>query len=284
MTPFIQFDSVSKTYPKQIGEKASHTALKSISFTLNEGETLGLVGLNGAGKSTSIKMIMGFMRPSSGSIMVMGESPENPHIRSQIGYLPEIANFPQHLTCMDMMRFAGTTTGMSKKAIHTASEKWLNQLNIWEDRNRMLRNFSKGMQQRMSFAMALIHDPKLLILDEPMSGLDPLGRAEIVSLIQTLRAEGKSILFCSHLLDDVERLVNRLIILHRGTIAFDGDISEIRQNMGEWIVKVEGDKTVTTNSRETLKKTLEENSSSIIEVTPPKLDHFFIQTIGSNND
>jgi len=222
----ILFESVSKIYPKQLGTEA-HVALSDVSFQMDKGETLGLIGPNGAGKSTSIRLLLDFIRPDQGTIRLLGELPDTPTVRRRIGYLPEVASFPQNLTCMDMLRFAGETCHMSAHEIDTAAGQWLKRLGLWEARHRLLRGFSKGMQQRAGFVMALIHDPELFILDEPMSGLDPIGRAEIVSLIQELKAKGKSVLFCSHLLDDVERLVDKLLVLHQGQVLFSGTLEEL---------------------------------------------------------
>jgi len=222
----ITCEHLYKTYPEQLGEKAKQ-ALKGISFSLTEGQTLGLVGANGAGKSTCIRILMDFMRPTTGSVRILGQSPKHPELRQHIGYLPEIASFPPSLSCMDLLEFAGKTSGMDKKDIDHRSQELLQRLKLYDERKRLLRTFSKGMQQRASFAMALIHNPKLLILDEPMSGLDPLGRAEIVNLIQELKQEGKSILFCSHLLNDVERIADDILILHHGEVLRHGSIQNL---------------------------------------------------------
>lgn len=221
MTSVIQFRHVWKTYEKQVGSEA-YTALQDVSFVLNKGETLGLIGANGAGKSTSIKLLMNFIRPDQGTITLLEKSPDNNEVRRHIGYLPETANFPANLTVLDMLRYTGTTCNIAKQDLVLTSEKWLRHLGLWEVRRRPLRNFSKGMQQRANFAIALIQDPELLILDEPMSGLDPLGRADILSLIHDLQKIGKSILFCSHILEDVDQLVDNILILHKGKALFHG--------------------------------------------------------------
>ena len=232
----IRLDRIWKTYPKQLGT-AAHVALKDVSFTLSDGEVLGLVGANGAGKSTCIRLLMDFIRPDKGEISLFGMSPENPSIRRQIGYLPEIPSFPSNLSVLDMLRFTGATCHMPKPALAKATEKWLNHLELWEARHRPLRVYSKGMKQRAGFALALINDPELLILDEPMSGLDPIGRAKITSLIQELRKEGKSILFCSHILEDVDRLADTVLVLHKGEKLFHGSPSELcLQERGESFV------------------------------------------------
>ncbi len=222
----IDFNDIWKTYPKKIGDRA-HVALSDVSFNLNQGETLGLVGANGAGKSTAIRLLMGFMRPDKGTIRIFDEAPANHHIRHRIGYLPETANFPSNLNIMDMLRFAGRTCLMPADQTATASERWLKLLGLWEARRRPLRNFSKGMQQRANFVLALLNDPDLLILDEPMSGLDPFGRAEIFELILKLNQEGKTIIFCSHILEDVDRLVDKVLVLHKGMNLFCGQVADL---------------------------------------------------------
>jgi ABC-2 type transport system ATP-binding protein len=217
----IVFEHVAKTYAKEIATPA-HTALDDLSFTVKKGETLGLIGANGAGKSTCIKLLMDFIRPDAGSIAILGQTPAQHTIRRRIGYLPEIANFPSNLTVLDMLRFTGSTCNLSQQDARTASEKWLRRLGLWDARKRPLRNYSKGMQQRANFAIALLNDPELLILDEPMSGLDPIGRADILALIAELKSQGRTILFCSHILEDVDRLVDRVLVLHRGRNLFVG--------------------------------------------------------------
>ena len=227
----IIFDTVTKTYAKELTSTA-HTALAAISFSLSRGETLGLIGANGAGKSTAIKLLMDFIRPDAGSISILGLSPKKPEIRRRVGYLPETANFPSNLTVLDMLRFTGRACDMVQQEVCTASEKWLRRLGLWEARKRPLRNYSKGMQQRANFAIALLNEPELLILDEPMSGLDPIGRADILALIGELKSQGRTILFCSHILEDVDRLVDRVLVLHQGQKIFEGQPHSLAEQQG----------------------------------------------------
>nr|WP_320116440.1 ABC transporter ATP-binding protein [uncultured Desulfuromonas sp.] len=219
----IRFADVCKVYPAEIGSKA-HIAMKNVSFSLNKGETLGLVGMNGAGKSTCIHLLMNFIHPEEGQIEIFGKSPDCSLLRQNIGYLPEVVCFPINLTIMDMLYFAGVTCALTKFEIKKRAESILGEVGLWDVRRRPLRSYSKGMQQRASLAVALIADPDLLILDEPMSGLDPIGREQMISLVQRLQRQGKTILFCSHLLEDVDRLADRLLVLHRGEKCFDGTI------------------------------------------------------------
>jgi len=223
----IQFKNVHKTYPKHINRSPAHHALKGISFSLEKGQTLGLIGQNGAGKSTSIRLIMGYMRADEGKVIVLQDETTSATTRRHIGYLPETSTFPPNLTCMELLYFAGKCCDMTKISITERAEPLLKRLGIWDSRKRRLSEYSKGMQQRASFAAALIHDPELLILDEPMSGLDPIGRADIIALIHDLRSQGKSILFCSHLLDDVERITDHVAILHQGNMLYNGSIKAL---------------------------------------------------------
>jgi len=227
----ITFSSVWKTYAKEITAKA-HTALGGVSFSLANGETLGLIGATGAGKSTCIKLVMDFIRPDQGSITVFDDQPRNHLLRRRIGYLPETASFPANLTVLDMLRYTGATCQMPPKAIRDKGAKLLTRLNLWEARKRPLRDYSKGMQQRANFAIALLHDPELLILDEPMSGLDPIGRADILALILELKQQGRSILFCSHILEDVDRVAGRVLLLHQGKSLFEGAPAALCEQTG----------------------------------------------------
>ncbi len=227
----IFFDNVSKSYAGELGQPPK-VALVDVSFTLNRGETLGLVGANGAGKSTCIKMLMDFIRPDRGAISLLGASPKDPAVRRRIGYLPETANFPANLTVLDMLRFTGSACHLSGARVRAGAEKWLQRLGLWADRKRPLRDYSKGMQQRANFAIALLTEPELLILDEPMSGLDPIGRADMLALIGELKQQGRSILFCSHILEDVDRLADRVLVLHQSRKLFEGaprQLTEQRQ-------------------------------------------------------
>ncbi len=183
---------------------------------------MGLIGANGAGKSTTIRLLMDFIRPDTGTIRVFGRPASDLSQRNLIGYLPETASFPANLTILDLVRFTAATCGMASTIWKERSESLLNRLGLWEARHKRLRAYSKGMQQRANFVLALLNDPQLLILDEPMSGLDPIGRGQIIDLIQQLKQQGKTILFCSHILDDVDRLADQLLILHKGIVLFTG--------------------------------------------------------------
>lgn len=222
----IHVNEVWKSYPMELGV-VSRPAVSDISFVLSPGETLGLIGANGAGKSTTIKLLMDFIRPSKGSIQLFNLAPDTPLVRRKIGYLSETANFPANLNVLDLLRFTAVTCVLPKNIFLKRAQELLTQLDLWEVRRRPLRTYSKGMQQRANFAIALINDPELLILDEPMSGLDPMGRKKIIDLISQLKKEGKTILFCSHILEDVDRLVDNILLLHKGKKLFYGTPAQL---------------------------------------------------------
>ncbi len=277
----IRFTGVHKTYPRQINRSPAHHALKGISFSLARGETLGLIGQNGAGKSTSIRLIMGYIRADEGTVSVLQDQHASPMVRRRIGYLPETSTFPPNLTCIELLHFAGRCCDMDKRNILERSEILLKQLDIWDARNRRISEYSKGMQQRASFAAALIHDPELLILDEPMSGLDPIGRAEIINLIHDLRNQGKSILFCSHLLDDVERITDHVAILHQGKLLYDGGITELCHDQPGWHINMSNGESITAHSEEELAPLLRQHATHIISVNQNKesLQNAFVRVV-----
>ncbi|MDW7643685.1 MAG: ABC transporter ATP-binding protein [Desulfuromonadales bacterium] len=227
----VSFSSVWKTYEKELGQ-VSVPALKGVSFSVGERETVGLIGANGAGKSTCIRLLMDFIRPDQGSIEIGGKDVRDNQLRHDIGYLPEIASFPPNLTILDLILFVGRTHGLAKRLVKERSEYLLQLIGLWEARKKPVRSYSKGMQQRAGFVLALLHDPSFLILDEPMSGLDPIGRAQIADLVAGLKNQGKTILFCSHILEDVDRLADRLLILHKGEKRFEGTATELSQACG----------------------------------------------------
>jgi ABC-2 type transport system ATP-binding protein len=229
--PKVVFSNVWKTYSKELGQD-SEPALQDVSFSVAERETVGLIGANGAGKSTCIRLLMDFIRPDRGSVSLDGRGVRDSRLRRDIGYLPEVASFPPNLTLLELIRFVGRTHGLEKGLVTERSEQLLGLLGLWKARTKPVRTFSKGMQQRAGFVLALLHDPSFLILDEPMSGLDPIGRAQIGDLVADLKSQGKTILFCSHILEDVDRLADRLLVLHHGEKRFEGTLNELSNTFG----------------------------------------------------
>ncbi|WP_281183999.1 ABC transporter ATP-binding protein [Trichlorobacter lovleyi] len=193
-------------------------ALKGLSLAIEQGEVFGFLGPNGAGKSTTIKCLMGLIRPTSGTASIMGEAIGTEASRRNVGYLPENPAFYDYLTAEEYLQFVGKTFKMSDALLIRRSAEVLKQLELWEARKRPIRGYSKGMVQRVGLAQVLIHDPDVYILDEPMSGLDPIGRALVKEIIVDLKKRGKSVFFSTHITDDVEKVCDRVGILLHGEL------------------------------------------------------------------
>ena len=202
-------------------------AVKGIDFEVRSGEVFGLLGPNGAGKTTTIRMILRLIFPSSGSIALFGDQRGNPESMRRLGYMPENPYLYQHLRPMELLDLCGRLMGMSGTDRRTRSEIMIERVGLTHAFDRPIGRFSKGMMQRMGLAQALLHDPELLVLDEPMSGLDPVGRREVRELLLEERRRGKTLLFTSHILTDVEMLCDRVVILRRGKVLREGTVNEL---------------------------------------------------------
>lgn len=216
----ISIKDLEKSYPDGFNRKRK--ILHGISLEIQPKEVFGFVGPNGAGKSSTINLMMGFTRPDSGSVRVHDLSPDRPESRRGIGYLPEGPRFYENLTAEELLSFAARSSGMGHAAFKKAVDPLLDRLSILHVKKRTISTYSKGMKQRMGLALALIHDPQTLILDEPMSGLDPIGRNQLKNIILDLKARGKTIFFSSHILNDVETLCDRVGVIDQGRILFCG--------------------------------------------------------------
>lgn len=214
----IKLDDVDKIYNPGLFKKKVF-AVKSLDLAIEQGEVFGLVGPNGAGKSTTIRMILGMIRPTKGRIHFSERFSNETDFRQKIGYLPENPYLYDHLSLRELLAFCGRVSGMPSDRILSRGNLLIEKLGLVNDSKRPLRTFSKGMLQRAGFCFALLHDPPLVILDEPMSGLDPVGRKMIFDLILQLKKEGKTVFFCSHILSDVERLCDRIGIMVRGKMS-----------------------------------------------------------------
>lgn len=223
----IEFKNVSKTFrhPMKVWDRIE--AVKDLSFSMENGEIVGFVGHNGAGKTTAIKMMMGFIWPTAGEIQVNGKDPGDPDVKKSIGFLPERPYFYSQLSGMELLSYFGKLTGIKGTVLRDRSEKLLRRVGLFDDRNRKLSGYSKGMLQRIGLAQALINDPQLVIMDEPMSGLDPIGRREVKEIIRSLKREGKSVVFSSHILADIENLSDRVLIIEKGLMKHFGTVPEI---------------------------------------------------------
>ncbi len=221
----IVINQLQKLFRGKRGAKVE--ALRGISLTVGQGEVFGFLGPNGAGKSTTIKCLMGLIAPSGGNGTIDGEPIGSKAARSKVGFLPENPAFYDFLTAQEYLDFVGKVCGMSRQRLAERSEQVLHKLELWEARKRPIRSFSKGMVQRVGIAQALLHEPDIYIFDEPMSGLDPLGRALVKDIILELKEAGKTVFFSTHILDDVEKICDRVAIILKGEVQYLGEVEDI---------------------------------------------------------
>ena len=217
--------------------------LHQVSFSVPEGSVFGFLGANGAGKTTVIHLITGLRQPTRGQVKVFGKDATSLESRARIGYLPERPYFYDHLTGEGILKYFGTLSGLSRAKILSRIPKVLSQVDLTAARKVELRKYSKGMLQRIGIAQALIHNPEFLILDEPMSGLDPLGRKKMRELILQLASEGRTIFFSSHVIPDVEAMCTQVGILKKGRLIGCGPIEQWKGKQGAGLEDIleEGD-------------------------------------------
>lgn len=228
----ISISNISKSY-KSFSGKKNNPAVENLCLNIQIGESFGFLGPNGAGKSTVIKMMMDFIRCDSGSMMINGQPVSHSSVRKDIGFLPEHPLFYDHLSAEEVLRFGGRVAGMAETELNTRIDTLLERMLLTHARKKPLRSYSKGMVQRTGLALAMVHDPALCILDEPMSGLDPMGRKLVTDFIMDMRQAGKTIFFSSHILSDVERLCDRVGVLNKGKLLFCGPIDELKAQTGD---------------------------------------------------
>jgi ABC-2 type transport system ATP-binding protein len=215
--------------------------LHDVTIQAHAGETFGLLGPNGAGKTTTLKIATGLIRPTKGSVTLWGRDPKLASVRSRIGFLPESPYLYGHLSAQEFLRYCGSLYGMPELLIRARSAPLLERVGLIGVGHKPVRTYSKGMLQRLGFAQALLHEPEFLFLDEPMSGLDPMGRHEIKQLIQELKNEGRTIFFNSHILSDVEAVCDRIAILVDGKVATQGKIKDLlAYHAGAYTLAVKG--------------------------------------------
>jgi ABC-2 type transport system ATP-binding protein len=227
MSIAIATQNLSKTYKAGFWKTKSLHALDDLNLEVRENEIFGYLGPNGAGKSTTFKLLMSLIYPSSGRAEILGKSVYDLKARSKIGYLPENPYFYEHLTAEEFLRFYGSFFEYSTAEIKSRVDRLLRLTDIFHARKLQLRKFSKGMLQRAGIAQALINDPQIVFLDEPMSGLDPMGRREVRDLILSLKKQGKTVFFSTHILNDVETLCDRVAVLNRGKLVGSGSLSNL---------------------------------------------------------
>jgi ABC-2 type transport system ATP-binding protein len=229
MTTAIEIDKLTKDYETGFWRKRKTRALDGLSLKVESGQIFGFLGANGAGKTTTLKLLMRLIYPNGGTARILGRDINDVAMHARIGYLPENPYFYDYLTAREFLNYCGELFGLDRATRERRTEELLTRVNLetkgWD---RQLRKFSKGMLQRVGLAQALVNDPEIVFLDEPMSGLDPVGRREVRDLIASLRTSGKTVFMCSHILSDIEVLCDSVAILKHGRLAHSGSLAELR--------------------------------------------------------
>jgi len=229
----VEVDHLYKTY-------ADITAVNDLSFAVHPGEILGLIGPNGAGKSSTIRIILDFMKPDSGEVKLFGQ-PMNETLKDQIGYLPEERGLYKRLTAIELILYLASLKGMDKTTAKEKADELLKQTGMLEYKNKKNKEMSKGMGQLIQFIITVIHNPELIILDEPFSGLDPVRTEAVQKIISNLRDEGKAIILSTHQMNKVEELCDRVLMIHKGQTVLYGSLSETRAKFKRNSVQVTTD-------------------------------------------
>ena len=286
----VRADKLGKTFRLGLFKKRVE-AVHEVSFEVERGEILGLLGPNGAGKTTTIKMLMGLIFPSRGKAEIFGRPVPTIESKRELGFLPESPYFYDYLTGQELLDLMGQLCGLDRATRTRRAGELLERVGLGPARDRPLRKYSKGMLQRIGLAQALLNDPKLVVLDEPMSGLDPIGRKEVRDLILELRAEGRTILFSTHILSDVELLCDRVAIIAQGRLLESGPLhrilsplllhTEIVLESAAGLELVQLDPAADVNER--LRVALAEGRR-VVSVTPRKesLEDLFVRELGGS--
>lgn len=233
----IEVQGLSKRFKVK---RRSIAALSDVSFTVEAGQSVGFIGQNGAGKSTSIKIIFGALQADVGQALLMGRSPADPQSRRGVGYVPENPYLYEQLTPREVIASGLSLHGIKGAENARRSQLWLEKLGIAYAADKRIRSLSKGMSQRTALAHAFAIEPRLLVLDEPMSGLDPVGRRQVADLMQEYRQGGGTLFFSSHILHDVERLADRFVMIHKGKVRAQQGVAELLASQGAMIVRYLG--------------------------------------------
>ncbi|HEX8354186.1 MAG TPA: ABC transporter ATP-binding protein [Pyrinomonadaceae bacterium] len=228
-TPAVEIQDLSKDYEVGFLRKRKVRALDGLTLSVGRGEIFGFLGANGAGKTTTLKLLMRLMYPTGGSARILGRDIGDTSMHAEIGYLPEHPYFYDYLTARELLEYCAELFGYARAERKRRAAEMLGRVRLEEKSwDKQLRKFSKGMLQRVGLAQALVNDPSVVFLDEPMSGLDPVGRREVRDLIAGLRTTGTTVFLCSHILSDVEVLCDRAAVMRKGRLAHIGPLEELR--------------------------------------------------------
>ena len=254
-------------------------AVEGLDMEVRKGEVFGLLGPNGSGKSTAMKMILGLLRPTGGRAEVCGYRAGTIAARRHIGFLPENPYFPNFLSGVELVRYYGRLSGMGGRKLELRIEELMELVRLGgEAGKRPLRTYSKGMLHRAGLAGAMVGDPEVLMLDEPTAGVDPAGSREIRDLILELKERGKTVIFSSHLLEQVEDVADRVIILHRGKKLREGRLEDLLSKKSEWQIRVQG---LEEAGRKELREWLEKRGVQIMAESAPRerLEDYFLRSL-----
>ena len=227
----IEILGLEKTYSVGFWRKQPKCALRPLHLTVSEGEIFGFLGPNGAGKTTTLKLLMGLVYPTGGSAQILGMEVNDPRVKAQIGFLPEQPYFYDYLTAGELLEYYAQLSGVAAKERRSRVSEVLAQVGLPNAGGVQLRKFSKGMLQRVGIAQAVLHDPRVLFFDEPMSGLDPMGRREVRDLMEQLKQKGKTVFFSTHILSDAESLCDRVAIIHHGELRGIGAVADLTSSV-----------------------------------------------------
>ncbi len=227
MSAILRTEKLRVEYRGDSSKQAAKVALHGLDLEVNAGEVFGFLGPNGAGKTTTMNVLLGFVPPTSGTAALFGIDVRQPIARQRIGYLPELTYYYKFLTAEELLRFYAKVFGLSRSETDQRIERLIKLVELGHASKRPIKSYSKGMQQRVGLAQALINNPDLLILDEPTSGLDPLGRMKVREIIQRLKNEGKTVFFSSHEMGEVETVCDRVAIMHQGTLKAEGRVADL---------------------------------------------------------
>jgi len=244
MLPIIDISGLRVEYRTQAIGQTHKLAVDGLDLQVMPGEVFGFLGPNGAGKTTTMNVLLGFVTPSGGTAKLFGTDVQQPIARQRIGYLPELTYYYKFLTAEEILRFYAKIFKIPKAEVEPRINQLLKLVELEHARKRVIKGYSKGMQQRVGLAQALINNPDLLILDEPTSGLDPIGRMKVREIIQRLKNEGKTVLFSSHELGEVETVCDRVAILHQGKLRVQGRVNDLlkeyQTNLEQIFLKIIG--------------------------------------------
>jgi ABC-2 type transport system ATP-binding protein len=268
--PVLAVDRLTKDYPVGFWRPRPYRALDALTLSIAPGEVFGCLGPNGAGKSTTLKLLMGLVAPTSGTAHLFGLPVSNVASRRRVGFLPENPVFYDYLTGEELIAYYGQLCGLRSADAKGRATALLDRVGLGAERRMALRRYSKGMVQRLGVAQALVQDPELVVLDEPMSGLDPIGRRDVRSLILSLRNEGRTVLFSSHILSDAESLCTRVAILAAGRLQAIGGITDLVEfSVRAWELLVDDASESLRTQLQTAGATLTELSAGRVQIHLP---------------